>query len=65
MGSGVSCCCGGKSVDVIATNTDARPWMRDEASGPGDETASTSSTESLTVGHWLLPLLSSYLFLIS
>ncbi|KAK2187750.1 hypothetical protein NP493_155g01019 [Ridgeia piscesae] len=46
MGSGVSCCCGGKSVDVIATNTDARPWMKDEATGPDDETS--SSTESLT-----------------
>jgi len=60
MGSGVSCCCGGKSVDVIATNTDARPWMKDEATGPDDETS--SSTESLTVGHSRLPFLSSCLF---
>ena len=34
MGSGASCCCGGKSTDVIATNTDARPWTKDEGTGP-------------------------------
>ena len=47
MGSGASCCCGGKSTDVIATNTDARPWTKDESTGP--EGTPDSDSESLRV----------------
>ena len=54
MGSGASCCCGGKSTDVIATNTDAKPWMKDEATGP-DDCTDGSSMESLTVRSPALP----------
>ena len=37
MGSAGSCCCGSKSVSVVATNTDARPWSR------GDGMATSTS----------------------